>query len=378
MKKIRLKFIYLSLFALLPACSDETDQAAVADQPTIKMVRPEQLVTGQRVYITGNNFSEVSEIIFPGNISITDFERVGFNQLSVVTPAGIEDGILILKTNDGTLYESPNEIKAVSPLFKSLFPTQIKTGEELTILGENLLEIKQVIFPDNVVVNSLFFNRKSNTEIKVKVPAGTIDDSGMLKMVFISGMEVNATNIDIEVVESPSENPSKVDPITENSIILLDYEPHGEHKGDWDNSWGGNTEIVTDPETGNTFLRVTGNIDNNWILNCNHQANIGDGATWPWSVSDAENYIAKVDVLIPSDVDGTAATGFQFVFGGQWKWYGDNLLPKTTDGEWVTIRVPLSALGMEGPFDFSKDTNGLFGTVPMGVCFDNLRVDPTQ
>lgn len=377
MKKIKLIFIFLSLLIFLIACSDETAQSGASNELTIKMVQPSSVVTGQKVYITGSNFTNVAEIIFPENISITNFERVGFNQLTAVVPVGIKDGTILLKSNDGQVYESPNELYWVSPKFKMLFPLEIKTNEVLTIQGENLLEIKQIIFPDNIVVDALYFNRKSNREIKVAVPLGTIEGSGMVKMVSLSNQEITTSNITIEVAEEPIED-SKVDPITPNTTILLDYEKHGDHDGGWDNAWGGNTEIAKDPETGNTFLRVTGNINGNWIMNCNHQANIGDAATWPWTISDAEYYIVKVDVLIPSDVNGKDAKGLQFVFSDKWCWYGDDLLPKTTDGEWVTIRVPLLELNMKGAFDFSKSTNGLYGTVPKGVCFDNLRIDPAQ
>jgi hypothetical protein len=81
--------------------------------------------------------------------------------------------------------------------------------------------------------------------------------------------------------------------------------------------------------------------------------------------------------LIPSDVDGTGVKGMQFIFGDKWDyWFGDNLVPKTTDGEWVTIRVPFTKWNKQGFLDFKSGTNGLFGTVPKGVCFDNLRIDP--
>ena len=378
MKKIAQIFIFLNMLLLFVACSDETDQTTNTGELSIKMVQPVNVVTGQKVYITGSNFTEVKEIIFPDNISVTNFERVGFNQLSAITPPGIKDGNIILKSDDGQTYIAPNEIYAVSAKFKMIFPKEIKTGEILTIQGENLLEIKQIIFPDNIIVDALFFNRKSNTEIKVAVPKGTVDGSGMVKMASLSGAEMNTSNIMIEVSDDGPIEDSKVDPITPNTIILLDFEPHGGHDGNWDNSWGGNSEIVTDSETGNTFLKVTGDINGDWVLNCNHQANIGDGATWPWTISNAEDYMVKLDVLIPSDVDGEAVTGIQFVFSDQWHWYGDNLLPKTTDGEWVTVKVPLTDLGMTGAFDFSTSTNGLFGNIPKGVCFDNLRIDPIE
>jgi len=76
-----------------------------------------------------------------------------------------------------------------------------------------LLEIQQVIFPDNVVVDALHFKRKSDTEIIVVVPPGTINGLGALQLVTIDGRTLTTTNITIEVVEEPVEE-SKVDPIT--------------------------------------------------------------------------------------------------------------------------------------------------------------------
>lgn len=375
MKNIRFIYIFLILLVSFTACDDTSDETANVTETTIKMVRPDKVVTGQTIFIIGSNFNDVTEIILPDNISVKDFERTGFNQLSLVAPSGLKSGFITLRAGDKD-YISPNQIEAVAPSFSVIFPSAVKTGEEVTIKGENLLEIQQVIFPDNVVVDALHFKRKSDTEIIIVVPRGTINGSGTLQMIAKDGSVLTTTSITIEVVEEPGED-SKVDPITPNTIILLDYEPHGGHDGNWDNGWGGNTEITKDAETGNTFLRVTGNIDNNWIMNCNHQGNLGEGATWPWSVNDAENYIIKVDVLVPYDVDGTAIKGMQFIIGDKWEyWFGDNLVPKSTDGEWLTIRVPLTKWNKQGFLDFKSATNGLFGTVPAGVCFDNLRVDP--
>lgn len=277
MKIIQLISIFLILLVSFPACDTTSDQAADVSETYIKMVYPEKVVVGQTIYIIGNNFSEVTEIVLPDNIVVTNFERIGFNQLSIIAPAGLKDGFVTLKAGEKE-YKSPNEIKVVAPSLSVIFPSEVKTGEEVTIKGENLLEIQQVIFPDNVVVDALHFKRKSDTEIIVVVPPGTINGLGALQLVTIDGRTLTTTNITIEVVEEPVEE-SKVDPITPNTIILLDYESHGEHDGSWDNGWGGNTEIVKDNETGNTFLRVTGNLDNNWVMNCNHQANIT--ATWP-------------------------------------------------------------------------------------------------
>ncbi|HHU95882.1 MAG: glycan-binding surface protein [Bacteroidota bacterium] len=373
MKNIKLLSVFLIFLGTFVQCQSTSDHNEDALETSITMVYPTKVVTGQTIFIIGKNFNEVTEIVLPENISVKDFERVGFNQLSLVTPAGMRSGVVTIKAN-GSEYSSPNEITAVTPKFSTIFPKEVKTGEELTIKGENLIEIQQVIFPDNVFIDAMHFKRKSDTEIIVVVPSGTIDGEGTLQIVALSGDIITTSPFSIEVTDEPIEE-GKVDPITPNTIILLDYEEHGGHNGYWDNGWGGNTEIATDPETGNIFLRVTGDLNNNWIINCNHQANID--ATWPWSVDDVENYMVKFDVLIPPGVDGTAAKGMQFIFGDQWNyWYGDNLLPKTTDGEWMTIRVPFTHWNLSGFLSFESGTNGLFGTVPAGVCFDNLRVDP--
>lgn len=199
MKNIRLLFIFLILLVSFPACDDTSDETANVTGTTIKMVRPDKVVTGQTIFIIGSNFDEVTEIVLPDNISVTEFKRTGFNQLSLVAPAGLSSGFIILRAGENE-YISPNEIEAVTPKFTAIFPSPVKTGEEVTIKGENLLEIQQVIFPDNVVVDALHFKRKSDTEMIIVVPPGTINGSGTLQMKTIAGTTLTTTSITIEVV----------------------------------------------------------------------------------------------------------------------------------------------------------------------------------
>jgi hypothetical protein len=387
MKKIQSIFILLALLMSFTACDDnnDSDGTASVNGTFIKKVYPNNIVTGQTIIITGNNFDPITEVILPGNIAVTNFERVGFNQISVIAPEGLVDGYVVLKAGDKEIL-APNAIKAVVPTFTRLFPAPpdtVSIGELVTIKGENLIEIQQVIIGTNLVIDALHFKRKSDTEIKLIIPAeikamlpeGQSFGNFEVKMVTIAGTDLMAQ--EIVVKDASFVEPSLIDPITANTIILMDFEEHGGHNGGWDNSWGGNTEIVKDDKTGNTYLRTTADIAGNWILNCNHQSNIGTGATWPWTVTNVENYVVKFDILIPSTVDGSAAKGLQFILADQWKWYGDGLLAETVKGEWVTVRVPMTQWAdFTGAFDFSSATNGLSGTMPAGVCIDNYRVDP--
>jgi hypothetical protein len=374
MKKIQSIFILLVLLVMLFACDDDNEGISSVDGTFIEKVYPEKVVTGQEIIITGNHFEEVTQVILPGNIAVTDFKKVGFNQITVIAVEGMTDGTIILKAGEIEI-EAPNEIRAVLPEYTRIFPEEVAVGEVITIKGENLIEIQQVILPGDLTINSLSFKRKSDTELQIIVPSGITGGMGSLKVITLAGNELVTDEIffkEEEVVQ-----PELVDPITENTIILLDFEQHGDHNGDWDNSWGGNTEIVHDEEAGNTYLRMTGDATDNWLLNCNHQGDIGDGATWPWTIDNAENYVVKFDVLIPFDVDGAAFRGIQVVLGDQWNyWGGDDLLAETPKGEWVTIRIPFTQWGTTGSLDFSSGTNGLYGSAPQGLAIDNLRIDP--
>jgi len=84
MKIIQLISIFLILLVSFPACDTTSDQAADVSETYIKMVYPEKVVVGQTIYIIGNNFSDVTEIVLPDNIVVTNFERIGFNQLSLI------------------------------------------------------------------------------------------------------------------------------------------------------------------------------------------------------------------------------------------------------------------------------------------------------
>ena len=86
-----------------PACDTTSDQAADVTETYIKMIYPEKVVTGQTIYIVGSNFKDVTEIVLPDNITIKDFERTGFNQLSVVAPSGLKNGFVILRAGEKSI-----------------------------------------------------------------------------------------------------------------------------------------------------------------------------------------------------------------------------------------------------------------------------------
>lgn len=165
------------------------------------------------------------------------------------------------------------------------------------------------------------------------------------------------------------------DPVTDATIMLNSFEDTGDHNSSWDNSW--TTGVVLEFPTeanGNVYLRLAetpgGDI---WLVNCNH---IDCG-----TVDQIENYEIKFDLLIEDGVTGASEATMQFVLADNWLWVGAGLLPETTDGKWITVSRRISELNADltGEFTIGTATNGLYGgNIPVGVCIDNLRLDPIE
>jgi hypothetical protein len=155
--------------------------------------------------------------------------------------------------------------------------------------------------------------------------------------------------------------------------MLNDFEDDGSHNASWDGSWtdAEATEVAVDGLTGNVYIRLVKDLKG-WIINCNHK----DFGT----IVGIENYVIKLDVLVPEDVTVPSAQSAQWVLGDSWVWVGDGLIPESTGGKWVTIRFDASSLDLSGDLVIGTSTNGLFtdGAIPAGVCIDNFRLDPKE
>jgi hypothetical protein len=193
MKKIHSIFITLTLLVSFFACTDNTNQTTASTETTITKVYPANLVTNQKFYIVGQNLDSVTEVILPGGDTVTNFERQGFNQLSLTATPNMKSGYIILRVG-ATEYKAPNQVNMVIPSFTRSFPDTVKATELITILGVNLLEIQQVIIGGNTIIDALHFTRKSDTEIKVKVPVSATTGKASLKMVTLSGTVINFPN----------------------------------------------------------------------------------------------------------------------------------------------------------------------------------------
>ena len=157
---------------LLTGCDkDETDNSIV-----LNSFGPSPALRGGELRFIGKNLGEVSSIVFPGltggTVEVSDITVVNEREIKINIPQDAGTGILLLKTTQGDIstltpitYSEPIEIESVSPL-------KVKAGETLTIKGDYLNLIKEVIFVDNVVVSSEdFLTGQTRKQLQVVVPA---------------------------------------------------------------------------------------------------------------------------------------------------------------------------------------------------------------
>lgn len=207
-----LKTVILVQVLALGACTPEIAEEA-AEGFVIKSFMPTTVMAGCEMVITGNGFKDVVSVVFPEGIEVTDFEVVTDNQIKVIVPSGIiqEGGKLSLISSDKTI-ESKISMRPAKPVVKSLDPgDEIKPGKVLTIKGEDLEFIKEVIFPgkeegETISIQTMDFLRKSPDNVKVNVPEGIFKGVAAITLIAADGKSIKTPEITMTSGPSVEDN----------------------------------------------------------------------------------------------------------------------------------------------------------------------------
>ncbi len=181
MKKIFKYFGVLLSFALMgafTACGPMEDDLSADIGLGVKVFFPTKVVAGQPMTINGSGLANATEIVFPTDVVVTDFEVVSNEMIRVVAPAGInpEGGNIVVRTADDEA-ESPLPLTLGGTVVSgySRMPGEtVKGGEQITIYGEDLEFITSVELKDPdgnpLVLNHGDFYRKGTSSVVITVP----------------------------------------------------------------------------------------------------------------------------------------------------------------------------------------------------------------
>ena len=166
----------------------------------IKVFFPTKVMEGQPMTINGSGFSDATEIVFPGDVVVTDFEIVSNDMIRVNTPAGVaaEGGHILVRTADDEV-ESPLPLTLGKTVITGCaMPEEgvvIEGGSQMTIYGADLEFISKIEMMDEdgnpVFVEAETFIRKSSETIIFTVPRKVYEGEVEIKLYTVDGKEVN-------------------------------------------------------------------------------------------------------------------------------------------------------------------------------------------
>ena len=188
---------------------------------------PMPITRGATMRVTGTKLNNVKEVLFPeGNQKLTpattyikgDFSLQGSEEMTVTIPDQCVPGKLRLLTQSGDTVKSASFITFAEDIkVSSISPNPVHPGDIVTIKGEYVWNIGQVVFFDHVVVNAEDFMLNTRNEIQVQVPmeakTGEVaynDGSDGAENIAIANLEVDAP----EAASVSNANPEFGDEIT--------------------------------------------------------------------------------------------------------------------------------------------------------------------
>lgn len=175
--KLFVAFLAVFFTASLTGCVEEQlDSADVGLH--IKVFFPTKVVAGQPITINGSGFSEATEIVFPSDVVVSDFEIISNDMIRVNAPAGIsaEGGYVVVRTAEDDA-ESPLPLtlgKTVISGYSLQSGESIQGGQQMTIYGTDLEFITSIELIDAdgnpLIIDHKDFYRKGTSFIVFTVP----------------------------------------------------------------------------------------------------------------------------------------------------------------------------------------------------------------
>jgi hypothetical protein len=291
----------LMLFSCLTftACDngDDEDTNQYKGGINLNVFGPSPVARGGVLRFLGSGMDKVTAVAIPGCDDITDIEVVSDTEIRVTVPQTAQPGLVVLKTPKGDI-TTKTELTFTEPIALEAFaPAEVKPGSELTITGEYLNLIKEVIFADEVTVPADEFVSQSRQEIKVIVP----DSAQTSKFILSDGAEIpnwiyseGELEVTLPSVEAP--------------LDLVDKKP-----GDVIRVSGENFDLVKKvqmPNGDEVEFTMTASSEGD-ELTFTLPDNVSDGEITVLPASDVKVVVATVVVATPSNVVAVPAVNLR-------------------------------------------------------------------
>jgi hypothetical protein len=348
-----------------------TSSALTLVKPQATTINPASAQFGDEITITGTNMDLVSSVIFSGDVTV-DVNSAMANMVSVDVPIGAVSGPLTLVMPNGSMVLQTVELEllvATNAVITGM-PAIAGLGDMISIVGTDLDEVNEVIFPGNVPAT--MFGQKTATLIQVFIPLATSTGVGNIKFITFAGEEFFSPEINIQ----------GVDPVDDPSLVFFNFD----NLGLW---WGDTGGVENDPALsldGSSYFRANAALSGWTGFFWRNGSDNFPGAAIGANIDD---YVLKFDINVLEPITGgvfhwrlkdAASEGYWH----RWAPWADSG-SFSTNG-WITVSIPLNEFtddygsGTATIADLTTITSdfGLAfneGDSQVNVCIDNVRFE---
>ena len=305
---------------------------------SLNVFGPSPVARGGELRFLGSGMDQIQSVTIPGCGDITDITRVSSDEIRVTVPQTAEPGYVVLHYASGEI-KTKTLLTFTEPIvLESISPLAVKAGDEITLKGDYLNLIHEVIFTDEAIVPEEDFTSHSRYEIKLRVPAEAqsgkviISDAAEIPNWIYSEEEITVALPTVDkVLDLTGAKPGQTVEIKGNNLDLVTK--------------------VTMPNEDEVEFTVKGN-----VLTFILPANVTDGTVCIIPASGVKVAAATIGVAIPEEVVAEPATDL---------WEGDAIKFKGVNMELVnTIMFPGAKEAVEPA---SKSATELAVTIPAGL-----------
>ena len=136
---------------------------------SLNVFGPSPVLRGGELRFLGCGLDQVASVLIPGCDAITDIQLISAEEIRVIVPQTALPGYVTLMFRNGESIVTKTQLTYSEPVsIESFSPESVRPGDVLTIKGEYLNLMHQVIFAENVIVSDEVIAEKETTEATSK------------------------------------------------------------------------------------------------------------------------------------------------------------------------------------------------------------------
>lgn len=301
MKTNKLSVLFLAGALLMTGVSftsclkgDDVDTNQYTGGISLNVFGPSPVARGGELRFLGSGMDQVTAVWIPGSGDVTEIRVISDTEIRITVPQDAEPGQLVLRTPQGDI-TTQTELTFTEPIsIDELSPLSVLPGDELTIKGDYLNLINEVIFADNVTVSAEDFVAHDRKTIRLTVPQEAQ-----------SGQVILSDGAELPNLIYSEEELTVVLPAVETVAELQHAKP-----GDRISVDGSYLDLVKEvlmPDGTAVEFALEGDHTLSFVL----PANASDGEIVMVPASEVKVVIAHLTMAVPSKVVASPASGIR-------------------------------------------------------------------